>query len=92
MQAHIPTSKKFALDRGETISKSIWSDFETLVLIEILRISQDDDCADVVKLYNDVVNYSCSSFCTIRIEDNAVFRNKSANQIASKVAHLAKQP
>jgi len=93
MQVDIPSSKKFAIDRGEAISESIWSDFETLVLKEIqLFVLNDADRADVVKLYNDVVSYSSSSFCTIKIEEDAVFRKKSENQIASKVSHLTKQP
>lgn len=31
MQLDIPNSIRFALDRGEAISKRIWSDFETII-------------------------------------------------------------
>jgi len=95
LQVPIPSSKRFVLDRGEVLSESIWSDFETLVLEEILhneRILEDDESVDVTKLYNDIVDYSSSSFCTIKIEEDAVFRKKSATQIAAKIAHLARQP
>lgn len=60
LQINIPSSKRFALDREESLSESIWSDFEAIVLDDICHITSEDDDSniDVVKLYNDIVDYS----------------------------------
>ena len=82
---NIPSSKKFALNRGESLSESIWSN-------SICKITSKDETSniDVVKLYNDIVEYSKSTFCTVILPKDAVFRNKSNNQICAKITfHLA---
>ena len=38
-QVELPKSKKIAEERGEALTQSLWSDFETIVLDEICRIS-----------------------------------------------------
>ena len=37
-QVNIPTASDFALERGEILSQSIWSDFEVIILQHILTI------------------------------------------------------
>ena len=83
-EVHIPSSKKFALDRGECISVGIWSDFETLVLNEVHEISKRTDL-DKTKLYNDVVHYTHSKFCITPIPEGIVFREKTCTQVNSKL-------
>ena len=63
LQAAVPTSKRFAIDRGESLSTSIWSDFESIVLDEILLCHQEASTIDVTNIYNNIVNYSKSTFC-----------------------------
>ena len=35
MQQEIPSSKRFALARGQSLSTAVWSDFESIVITEI---------------------------------------------------------
>ena len=67
MQVSLPVGKKFAIQRGKSLSNTIWSDFETLVLEEILHVSHEDSSTviNIVKLYNDIVEYSRCTFCII---------------------------
>ena len=47
LQAAIPTSKRFAVDREENLSTSVWSDFESIVLDEILSHQQQASAIDI---------------------------------------------
>ena len=86
MQVEIPTSKKFAEDRGEELSTGIWSEFETVVLNEVINTLKDDDNEeDMYKVYNDVVRYSKSNCCSTFLPEKAVFRTKTASQIKRKL-------
>ena len=86
LQLVLPSSKKFALDRGESLSTSLWSDFESIVLNEILNVVEEGNAqSDVTKLYNDTVYYSKSSFCAFPVMQNIVFREKTKQQINSKI-------
>lgn len=40
LQLTLPSSKKFELERGESIATTIWSEFENIVLMEIFRKGQ----------------------------------------------------
>ena len=56
LQKDIPKSKKFALDRGESMSAAIWSDFESTVLAEIVSsFSEPQHDATILQLYNDII-------------------------------------
>lgn len=69
LQIALPTSKKFAADRRESLSTSIWSDFESIVLNEILSNHQETlSTTDIANTYNNVVYYSKSTFCTLPLE------------------------
>ena len=81
-QVDLPQSKQFAQERGETISEAIWSEFETIVLYEVCQTVEDMDA--VVKLYNDVVYYSGTSYCVERLPQSIVFRQKRGAQIIGK--------
>ena len=61
MQMEIPSSKKFAVHRGEVVSEAVWSSFESIVLDELSK-SPDVESADIPKLYNDIVCYSTCNF------------------------------
>ena len=55
LEKEIPPSKKFAVERGEVVSSSIWSDLETIILKEISIASEEYTHHYVTKLYNDIV-------------------------------------
>ena len=75
-QLDIPSSKRFAIDKGEVISTAIWSEFETIVIQEVMKYLEDEskDEEELTKMYNDVVYYASSLFCTLHLPDDAVFR------------------
>ena len=52
MQGEIPSSKKFAVDRGEGVSEAVWSSFESIVLDELCK-SPDVKSADIPNVHND---------------------------------------
>ena len=54
MQQEIPSSKKFAPNRGELLSTAHWADFESMVLAEICALDQQ---GDIIILHN-IVYYS----------------------------------
>ena len=87
LQIEIPSSKKFAIERGEVLPANIWSTFETILLSELQNI-EDIEELDTFQLYNEIVNYSKSNFCTVPLDDEVVLRNKTATQIASKLKHM----
>lgn len=82
-QVDIPQSKKFAQERGEETSHGIWSNFESIVLEQVC-LKCKEGCEDMTKLYNDIVYYSQTSYCVVRLPPCAVFREKNERQIRSK--------
>ena len=87
MQVEIPDSKKFAIDRGESMSNAIWSDFEAIVLSEVCAHGEDTEST---KLYNDIVYFAKSKFCTNHLPQNVVFREKTREQIQYKLQFMNK--
>lgn len=86
----IPSSKKFALDRGEQLSKGVWSSFESILLDEVcFSLKQENDNTAIAKLYNDIVDYSTSSYSVVALPSNIVFRSKSLLEITSKINYTA---
>ena len=85
-QMDIPSSKRFAEDRGQDPSGAIWSDFESVVLYEINN--QLEDVEDVFKLYNDMVYYSSAPYCVAALPHNVVFRSKKTVQVVSKLKNI----
>lgn len=92
-QVDIPDSKRFAESRGESISMSTWSDFEALVLSEVVKhFSENEEChtyPNITKLYNDIVYYSTSSYCIHSLPPNLVFRGKSINEVTGKIKYMS---
>ena len=43
MQIPLPNSKRFAMDRGESVMPGAWSEFETIVLLEIFCFQEKED-------------------------------------------------
>ena len=84
LQVQVPTSKQFAGERGESLSTAIWSDFETIVLMEVISTNKEKDECDTTKLYNDTVYYSTSMFCPIPLPPGVVFGEKTTGQVEHK--------
>ena len=90
LQKDIPKSKKFTLDRGESMSAAIWSDFESIVLPEIVSsFTEPQQDATILRLYNDIVYYSTAPFCIFFLPDNVTFREKNYAQLHAKLQHVA---
>ena len=90
LQINIPSSKRFAQERGECMSQAIWSNFESIVLHEICTsLQQESDNSMIAKLYNDVVYYSTTSICLFTLPQDIVFRKKSQGEISSKINYTA---
>ena len=87
MQVEIPSSKKFSVDRGEVVSEAVWSSFESIVLDELCK-TPDVESAVISKLH-DIVCYSTCNFCTILLQDDVLFRNKTTQKIQSKIKYNA---
>ena len=85
-QINIPSATKFAKHRGESLSNSIGSDFETIILQQIIIIHESPE--DILQLYNDVVSYASSFVCTQSVPTNTVVRKKSLCQVLSKFSHM----
>ena len=80
---------QFALDRGESMSAAIWSDFESIVLAEIVSsFSEPQHDATILRLYNDIVYYSTAPFCIFLLPDNVTFREKNYTQLHAKLQHV----
>ena len=71
------------------MSTAIWSDFESIILMEILQFHDQEDTTNITKLYNDIVYYSSSLFCTCPLPHTVVFREKTIAQIQSKLQHVS---
>lgn len=83
----VPNSKRFAEQRKEAISMGVWSDFESIILNQIISMSSFEDMESVDKLYNDIVDYCNASYCTVPLPPGIVFTKKSTKQISSKIEH-----
>ena len=92
LQVDITCSKKFASDSGEDISHGVWSNFETLVVNEIVATlcysKSIYDASTVTSVYNNVHYYSTASFCMLPLPDNVVFRSKSARKIDARLKYI----
>ena len=51
----IPASNMFASDCEEKVPDGRWSEFETIVTNEITLQNSDQDMAQILSLYNDLV-------------------------------------
>lgn len=95
LQLDVPSCKKYANERGESINLGIWSKFETLVIMEIVaglsysKLSYDTE--NVRHIFNDIVYYSTTSFCVLPLPDNIVFRSKTYGQIEAKLKHVFRE-
>ena len=87
MQITLPTSKKFAEDKGEELSAGVWSNLESILLKEIIKASKINESIIPHKLYNDIVCYANSNFCTVttHVHELTVLRKKTNAQIQSKL-------
>ena len=88
LQIPLPVSKIFAVDRGEAITGGCWSEFETIVLMEIFYNHEKEDKAAITKLFNDIAYYSTSLFCVNPLPEDVVFRQRSLHQIQAKLKHV----
>ena len=93
MQLQLPSSKRFAEGRNESIPSSIWSDFEIIVLSvvsdEVKSIT--GEISKVVKFYNDIVYYSTALFCQKPLPHDIVFRKKTDIQVQAKLQFMKKR-
>ena len=87
-QLKVPNTKAFATDRGECMSTAVWSDFESIIVMEILQSYDQEDTANFTKLCNDIVYYSSSLFCACPLPHAVVFREKTISQIESKLQYV----
>ena len=81
-QVEVPSCKRFATDRGEVVSETIWSDFESIILHKICL--KMEDIHSILKMYDDIVHYSNTPYCVFALPPNVIFRRTSA-QISSKM-------
>ena len=73
---------------GESMSAAIWSDFESIVLSEIVSpFSEPQQDATILRLYNDIVYYSTAPFCIFFLPDVVTFREKNYTQLHAKLQH-----
>jgi hypothetical protein len=86
----IPASKKFASNRGEKVPDGRWSEFETIVLNEIALQNSNQDVAQMLCLYNDLVYYSKAPFCIFSLLKTVLFREKTYNQMYAKLNNMRK--
>ena len=77
MQINLPTSKRFAEENREEMSTGVWSSFATILLKEIIIVPH--------KMYDDVVYYANSNFCTIHAPEVIVLCTRTTAQTHSKV-------
>ena len=91
MQIQVPSAKRFAEERGESIPTSIWSDFESTVLSVIKDSVMNGEESAIVKLYNDTVYYSTALFCHSPLPHDIVFREKNHLQIQAKLHFMARR-
>ena len=63
------------------MSTAVWSDFESIIVMEILQSHNQEDTTNITKLYNDIFYYSSSLFCACPLPHTVVFREKTTGQI-----------
>ena len=73
----IPSAKRFAKERQETLPETHWSHLETIVLSEVAKQVEP---SNIQKVYNDGVYYSTALFCTNPLTPDIVLRRKSREQ------------
>ena len=88
LQRTIPSARKFAQERKENVTSTIWSDFETITLRELAKYEQLTNYPAIQKLYNDIVYYSTAPFCTNELTPDIIFRRKSLLQVQAKLQHM----
>lgn len=89
-QLEMPKSKKFAEDKQEALSKGCWSDFESIVLSEIVSkktAKEHTPVSDTAKLYNEIYDYSQTSYCIVELPSNVVFKQKTEREIQYKLLY-----
>ena len=69
-----------------------WSDFETIVLINVICYCNIEDLAtsasEIQAMYNEVVVFVHAPYCSIQLPQAALLRKKSERQMKSKLDHL----
>ena len=70
------------------MSTAVWSDFESIIVMEILQSYDQEDTTNFTKLYNDIVYYSSSLFCACQLPHAVEFREKTISQIESKLQYV----
>ena len=81
--------RKAKKDCGESMSAAIWSDFESIVLSEIVSsFPEPQQHATILRFCNDIVYYSTAPFCTFFLPDNVTFREKNYTQLHAKLQHV----
>lgn len=90
LQIELPSAKRFAQERGETIPTSMWSDFETIVLSVVMDNVESEEVEKIAKLYNDIVYYSKALFCQKPLPHELVFRRKDEIQVKGKLLFMKK--
>ncbi len=83
----------FILERGQEMADGCWSDFETILLINIIQYcSNIEDLAtsadEIQTTYNDIVTFVHAPYCSVQLPQTALLRKKSGRQIKSKLDHL----
>ena len=82
----------FILERGQTLTDGCWSDFETIVLINIIQYCNAEALAtsadEIQAMYNEVVSFIHAPYCSIQLPPTALLRKKSGRQMKSKIDHL----
>lgn len=58
-----------------SLFKGSWSDFESIVLSEIVA-KEHSSISDIVKLYKETCDYSLGSDCILELPSNVVFSRK----------------
>ena len=82
-----PKSKRFAEERKEVVAKGAWSDFEAIVLYEVISTCLAGNNDDNWKPYNDIVDYSQVSYCVAPLPSYVTFNTKSKIEISSKIEY-----
>ena len=83
-----PLARNLLLNE-ESLSTSICSDFESIVLDEIP--SNHQEILSTTDMANTYVYYSKSTFCTLPLEAGIIFREKTNIQISSKIEFMNKR-
>ena len=72
------------------MSAAIWSDFESIVLSEIISsFTEPQQDATILGLYNAIVYYSTDPLWIFFLPDNVTFREKNCVQLHAKLQHVA---